>query len=312
MKAKRHNKLGRLNLGRWVGLGSAGAVMAVAAIMALTPVASASAANVVLTHPYKGFSESVSSSYSQGGCGRGKINLAPQVSLTKGTFRTDLSSSTPACKGVKRLSNQASAYASMSLETTGLNFAAALKAHGTPRLNVTYSMKVNESWGMTEFSGCTLNYSAPYSTCQAYAEVSIFAYIFLDDESNSTWGPYGYGYAESNFVDIYTMSFADYQNWSQNYCYLGNCTHYGGNYTIGTPGAGTFSGVINASNVINLTGSTAIGVHDVYDVEMYFEISVDSGAYTEAATATGSAAAYANVDAGTHGNGIVLDRIALT
>jgi len=162
-----------------------------------------------------------------------------------------------------------------------------------------------ELWSLTPFSGCVLNYAAAYSTCAAYSEVSIFSYIFITDQSNSTWGTYGYGYAIGGFLDYY--NYTSVQNYSQNYA----GTHYGGNYSSGNL-SGSFTGTTVQSSMIALSGTSSIVKTDVYVAQIYFSVSADTGAYVQSAHSTGAASAAASVNMGTLGNGATLGSISIT
>ncbi len=293
---------------RIAGLGGTSAVAAVALIMVLSPVSQAASARASAIS----LSAVVSADTTQGACGKARLALAPSWDKKTGHFLGSVSSSSPKCKA-QASPNEAISEEYVQLETESINFASAL-SHSTsaPTLYVNWSAKVNESWFMTPYSSCALQYNASYSLCTSYTEDTIYSYAMVDDLTNSSWGQYGYGYSFSNFVDIYTSSFAYSQNYSQYYCYAGSCTLYGGNYSYGTSGPGSFVGSLSFSNQLNMTGTSAIGPTDHYEVSLFLMIDTIAEAYTEDATGKGHPSASASINVGTHGNGVDLSSIVLT
>jgi len=97
--------------------------------------------------------------------------------------------------------------------------------------NITVAWKVTmaSSWTATPFTSCALNYKVAYSTCAVSASAEIFGFAYLYDQSNNSYFNFGSYINSYNSTSVY--------NYSQNYCYGGTCTHYGGNVTYGGPRA---------------------------------------------------------------------------
>lgn len=275
--------------------GSAGAVLGVAALMLLLPVASAT----IITKPFHGWTSGISYSVSQSGCSHAKQTKIPTWHKLTGVFQTGGTAKSPACRSSPSAN---SAYWGGSLNLNGnLKFLTS----GTHNVTVTWKLAMAEAWSLTPFSGCTLNYAASFSTCAAYAEVSIFSYIFITDTSNSTWGTYGYGYAIGGFLDYY--NYTSSQNYSENFA----GSHYGGNFSYGN-NSGSFTGTTVQSSMITLSGTSAINKTDKYTAQIYFSVGADTGAYIQNAKAVGSASAAASVNMAGAAYGATLGSISIT
>lgn len=290
-----------------MGAGAAASVLAVSAIMLFVPIASAASASATISRPYTSLGSSTSFNAQQGACGHASVIKTPSWKSATGEFRSVLSSSAPLCKN-KISANVAIAGASLNLIAAKVNLASVLKSSLPPTLNITWLMHVNETWDVSPYSGCVLNYNASYSICQSYAEDSIYGSTELIDLTNSTWGN-GYGYEYASF-DIYASTFEYVQNYSQNYyCGVPVYCHGGGNYSFGTIGPGAFTGVVTGVNDFNLTGTNAIAPHDHYELQIGLSFEAIAESYTQSAKGIGhsSSSAYENI--GTHGNGAVLVNI---
>jgi hypothetical protein len=277
------------------GWGSGGGVLLVAAMMALLPAATAATVHPASVIPVSKFGATIGSDTTKGACGKAKIVKSPSWAKKRGTFLGSVSSSAPVC-APQTAPNEGETTTYADLQTTRIHFASS----GSYVMNVSWAMKVNETWSLTPFATCTLNYAVPSSMCETWTEDTLYAYVMIDDLSNSTWGEYGYGYSFGSFIDVYTSSFA----------YFYNSTY--GNYSYGSAGAGSFSGTLNESNLLNLTGTSAINHSDQFEVSIYLEISTIALAYSISAKTTGKAAASASINAGTLGNGIKLRSITVT
>lgn len=259
--------------GRYVGAGSAGLAVAVAALMALAP---ATLGNGV-TIPIKSFGVTISTSTTAGACGHAKIVKSLTFSSTTGDLKGAVAAKSPACS--HRVSaNEAYATDSMNLVNPNFRF----PHSGSYKMFVNWSFTVNESWSMTPYTSCTLNYADPNSLCMVYTEDTIYAQPYLYDQSNSSWN--GYGFNFSSPVDIYLKSFA----------YVENTTF--GNFSFGVPGPGSFSGTLKGTNTFSLSGAAAINASNHFTFDIIFEIQTLTFAYAQDARTTGAASAAATID----------------
>lgn len=285
------------NMAQRIGLGSTTAVLAVVAVMALAPATSAATAHPSSIVPVKIFGASLSTGTQQGACGSAKILKAPSWTDKSHKFRGSISASSPACKP-SQSANEGIADVELLLTTTKLTF----PVSGNLVMNLSWAFKVSEAWNMTPYSACKINYADPSSMCFSYVEDTLYTQPILFDESNGTWGPYGAGLAFSSAVDIYTSSFA----------YVENASCAGCNYSYGTPGPGSFSGVINGTNTFNLTGTSSINKADHFELEVIVLIQSITEAYAIDAKTRGSASASASINASSGGNGVLLRGITIT
>ncbi len=277
------------------GYATGGAVFAVSVVLMLLPAASAVAVGGTTTIPVKLFGGTLSSDTTKGACGDAKVVKGPTWSKALSSFRGIVNSTAPTCKA-STSPNEGEATASMDLQLDNYHFASS----GNFVMNVSWVMSVSETWSMIPYSSCTLNYANPSSECMTYTEDTLYSYVFIDDLSNSSWGEYGYGYSFGSSIDVYLNSFA----------YVENLTY--GNYSYGLTGPGAFTGTLNESSTLNLSGMSKINHHDKFDLTIYLEISTLAFAYETDAKTTGHASAGANIDANSGGHGIKLTSITLT
>jgi hypothetical protein len=282
---------------RYLGFGTTATVLSVAALMVLLPVAAATSSSPMLSIPVKNLGATVSSDTTKGACGVAKLTKSPSWSKAKSLFRASSSSITPAC-GHQSAPNEAESTGALDLQNSDVKF----PTSGSFVLNVSWTMKVNETWSMNPYSSCKVNYAVSTSMCMTYAEDTVYAYVMMYDLSNSSWGQYGYGYSFGTFIDLYLNTFA----------YVENESCVGCNYSYGTPGSGSFVGTLNENNLLNLTGTSVINSHDHYEISIYLEVSTLAFAYSVSAKTTGTASASATINAGSSGNGIKLNSIIVS
>jgi len=273
-----------------IGIGSAGAALAVAALMALVPMTAAATPSLIHISP-KIFGATISTGTTAGACGTAKITKSPSYSPRSQIFRGSISASSPACKP-QSSENEGIAYWEGLMTTTKLAF----PTSGNHFLNFSWLFNVNESWSMTPYTHCAVNYADPASICDTYVEDTLYVQPILFDNSNSSWGPFGAGLAFSNSIDLYTFSFAYVQNSSCSGC----------NFSFGTPGAGSFVGTLNGTNSFNLSGTSVINKADKFSLQIIVEVECLTFAYKVDASTHGTPSASASINAGTSGNGVKL------
>lgn len=267
--------------------GTVGAVVAISAMMLLTPLASAT----TISHPYFHFGVGTSNNAQKYGCATAKTLSFPKFGKRAGQFKGAGDANAPKC-GASPIAEEGVWSGEVEL-VANIGFTTA----ASHSISANWKFDYSESWSETPFTGCVLNYSASYSTCAVDAESSIYAFGELWDETNSSWGPYGIGLAFDSYApDIYNFSYA--QNYSQNYCYAGSCSLSGGNFSNGSP-SGTFTGISYGNVTFNLTGSTAPTPGDKYQLQIYLYVEAIAEAYTESATAKTRGTASASIDMAT-------------
>jgi hypothetical protein len=281
---------------RRIGWGSSGLVLAIAAVMVMSPLSSAASPSSVLV-PLKSFGVTLSTDTSQGACGVAKLVKAPTFSLKTHLFHGSVSANAPSCKPGQS-ENEAQSTEELTLETTKLKF----PTSGNMVLNATWTFTVNETWSMIPYTHCKVNYANPSSECMTWTEDTIYSQPILFDESNSTWGQYGVGLTFATPIDIYTSSFA----------YVQNSSCAGCNYSYGATGAGSFSGTLNGTNSFNLSGLSKINKADHFELEILFEISCTAYAFSVDAKTTGAASASSSINASTAGNRADLLGVTIT
>ena len=142
-----------------------------------------------------------------------------------------------------------------------------------------------------------------FSACITAASAEVFGYAYLYDQNNGSYFNFGSYVQFTNYTTV--------ENYSQNYCYAGTCTHYGGNLTFGGP-SGTFAGTIKQNSTINASGTMAVNNVDSYQLYIVLFTFVNAEAYAQNAKPTGTASASASVNMGTLGNGAQLTSVSYT
>ncbi|HEV2317552.1 MAG TPA: hypothetical protein VGV89_08280 [Thermoplasmata archaeon] len=264
--------------------------VAVALLMVVAPVTNASGLKI----PLKSLGVTISTSTTSGACGSAKVVKPLTFSTVTGTILGSVSAKSPACS--HRVSeNQAYATDSMNLANPNFHF----PRNGVFTLSLNWSFKVNETWSMTPYSKCTLNYADPASICDVYTEDTIYAQPYIYDSTNSTWNANN-GFYFGTSVDLYLNSFA----------YRQNSTY--GNYSFGSAGAGSFAGTLYGNNTFNLMGKAAINASNHFYFYVIFEIQTLTFAYSQDAVTLGAASATASINMSSAGNVGHLIKITLS
>lgn len=287
---------GRGRRGSWLGVGTAMLVFAAVGIMAMSSASGSVTTAGLLTRPYKSLSSSLFEFQGQNGCAKSKFTTAPSWSKSAGVFKAGMVSTLPACKQTAT-GNDGYSSGDLTLETLHPTFSS--KTHRS--VTVTWAMTYNASWTYSGFSSCTLNYSVSYSSC--FVEGSVFTQVelWVQDETNSTWGPYSAGFA-------YSYWFSNNESEVSNYSSCYSCvTPSSGNTTYGVPGA--FSGTIHGATTLALTGTSALNKHDTYLYEIEVDVQTDADESVTSATATGIPTGFASLNMATNGNGFVLQSV---
>ncbi|MCI4317869.1 MAG: hypothetical protein L3J96_04960, partial [Thermoplasmata archaeon] len=193
---ERHDVRSIVN-GRWAAYCTSGAALAITMMMVLVPAAS----GTTIIHPFKGWGPTIQLDVGKSGCTTSKATHAPTWAKKSGTFRFAGYSNSPNCPKAPVGGSSGQADGDFGLYGI-LHFASSGNYTVTANWSVTYSAM----WNLTPYASCKLVYTASYSTCDSYAEVTVYSYLFMTDESNSTWGTYGYGYAIGGFVDDYNYT----------------------------------------------------------------------------------------------------------
>ncbi len=265
------------------GLIAAAGTFLVVLLVALVPVSQAAAARPLTIIPINSLADTYYTVTDYGGCATAKVVHAPAFSYTTHEFKGAAATTAPYCPSGWS-TNEGTVNEELVLQTTPASFAHS----GNYLVKFVWNFTVDETWDFSPFSKCVINYANPTSECATGAWVELEALAVIYDDSNSTWGPYGEGYAESGVVAAVTS------NYVENFTF--------GNYSGGPTGAGSFSGYVNGTTTLHLSGSSSIVRSDTYTIQAL--VAVDAGAYALAvnAKATGKALASASVNCATAGN----------
>lgn len=283
---------------RWnrAGIGAAALAAGVSLLMIGAPISSAATAGIVFTHPYNSWGAYTQLSTESAGCGVEKTLSPVKWTKTSGLFHASAKTAAKNCKNPVT-GNIGFWYTYLTLERY-----VSFPANGSANLNVSWKVVSNATWSVTPYTSCALNYAVYYSTCFASADVFVYSYAYLEDESNFSY--FYFGSTSPSLVSHY----ASVQNYSQNYCYSGTCYHYGGNFS-----SGNLSGSVSGPSLgyINLTAGTVVA-GDTYLIVISLLAEVISEVQVTNAVSTGAAAASAQLNMGTLGNNAFLAKVALT
>lgn len=282
--------------GRTAALGTVGGAAAVAMLMLLLPVSSAT---TIIKAPYTAFPGSVSDQKSYGACGRVKEVKSPLWHAKLGMFTADGSAKSPACSGPRASQNFADWITQVSLVGT-LHF----KTNGTYNITNFWKVAWTATWNTTPFSKCVLNYKATYSECYESAEVEFYGQQLIYDQTT------GANFALAQPPTGYSADFSNYsyvENYSSNSC--PTCTPSGGNFSSGSPLSGSFTGTTLANaTIVNYTANNV----DTYYYNVFCIVWVLTTAEVENAHVSGAGGGSASANFAPPGRGVQLQSISIS
>lgn len=270
---------------RRLSSGTTIATIGVVALMALMPAGQAVSANVHVI-PIKVATQSLNLQTQKGGCGTATIVKPMTYAPGTGVLKGSVAATSPACK--RGTMNEGISTAEMQIQTKDFHF----PASGNLTLTQNWTFTVNETWNMTPYTHCKINYANPSSECMTYVEDTLYVQPEIWDASNRTWGPYGFGLDFAPSIDLYTFSFAYVENLSCAAC----------NYSFGSPGPGAFTGTLNASSVTSLSGLSVVNKSDNFYMDLILEVQSITYALEVDAKTTGTPSASASINMATAGN----------
>jgi len=255
---------------RIVGFGASGGAMAVALIMALSPVAAA--AGHTYHAPYAGAVSQTSTYTSQSGCATGALTSPVNWSSTTGVLMLTAKTSAKSC-GTQLAGVGGYSYGYVQ---GGLEVAIPIKVATSAAHSISVNWKLHGSATEAMSPGtCTLSTTASYQSCYVSAYLSAYAGAYLVDTTN---GSYFY---QTNYWSFYNDSYND------TYCYSSTCYNSSGSFGYGTLGG-------NVSFFINGT----LNKLDSYAILTYFYGYAQSYVSSYQATLTGASASASIVLAG--------------
>jgi hypothetical protein len=271
------------------GIGSGAAALGVIAIMLVAPLGGATLI------PIKKIGVSVSYSVGSAGCGKVKQFVSPHWSGS--AFLTGSKVNAPKCKpGPSGDNANWDAYVNLN---TPLKF----KTSGSHTITVSWAVTEAATWSVTPFSGCVLKNTMAYSWCEAYTDVFVTGYAYLQDNSNYSYFYFVSGTSMSNYSTV--------ENFSHTTCTGSSCSTSYSNFSSPTL-SGSVSGSFFQNETLSATGTYAVNKNDSYTLYVTLLVIADVGAQLMDATALGLGQASATVNLGTLGNGATLAGINVT
>lgn len=247
--------------------------------MALSPATASVTGSIVIGAPFKSMGSSIQISTSVAGCGAYKVEKAPSWNKKTGEFRTAASSTASGCAS-PGIGTVAQWYTYLDLEQP-----ITISANRAYQVNETWLVSATDSWNLTPYKSCKLNYAAPSSDCLATAGSEIYSYTIFEDLTN---------YSETFSFVTFLTNFSTVENYT--YCSGSPCTPSGGNFSSGAL-SGSFSTTFYGYN--NFTTAVLNSTHK-YEIYVVFlaETFAETQLVNAKAKGTASAAAAFNMGKG--------------
>jgi len=265
---------------RWGATGTAAGAMALALVMVLSPIASASH---TYKAPYSGVITSQYTSAGMEGCATQAVTSPMNWSSTTGVASYAAKTSAKSCPTqVGPVGGDSYAY-----DDGGIDMAIPLKMTNGVH-NITANWKINPIVTQTFTGGnCSGSTALTYFYCEEYSWNEIYLYSELYDQTNGT-------YVYETCCNYYYENYAEVYNETEWYNFSGTGTwyNYSGNYSYISPG----SGALQFNTTWSLVRSHAyyLILEVSFDVEselFSYGASVTGASVTNSINAVGSHAA---------------------
>ncbi len=276
-------------------VGSTAFAFLAASLMLLSPASASVTSGVVIIAPYTHVGASIQVSSGFAGCGKFTVQKQPKWAPKTGTFRTSATSNASGCQS-PGLGTEAQWYTYLDL-----SIPVTITANRSYTVNETWALNMLDSWAVTPYTHCKLNYAAALSECLATASVELYTYTIFEDLTNYT--------ITFSFVSA-IADYATVENYSQLSCVSTPCTPIGGNYSFGS-GTGLSGSNTYVTSIYNNFTTPVLNASHAYEVYVTFLVETDSEVELDNAKAKGTPSAEAKFNMGSLGNGALLRGIKI-